>query len=543
MGLAQTSMISGELEKSKEVYSQILESQPNQEIQIQVWQELAQIAQEQQSTENVLLAWRNILQFSVDDDAFRSEANTSIARALAEMNRLDEAISECELNLSTAESQLQCAIILEMAQDERALDRYLLVANNDRVPDVLRSEAALGAARLTPIETRATICESALELSQMDPIVELQILQLYLETPLSDEVQTKWQTRQEQLAQGSPDVLVQYLMERTTQLRSDGALTKAIQVMEKGLRGLPPSASQPLELELGDMLLEANRASEALAVYKALLDSSADPRLTRAGMAAALMIDEQWEESLETLSQIPTEMVTGTEIHMVLEINRHHPTAEGLELSSKWATQAPNPDVQWEALMNQAQSAIGEDETERALNRFQAAADIAIEERQREWAQLGVLQARSTLGENVDNLANDFVSLQQSEDQEVRIQAHIQLAQVYLQQDKPSQVIDQLGNVKATELGAGWEMTLEEVRALAYLELNDFELARSTMTDLQNRWPDEEQVQIPSTIVLIQVYEKEGNLEQAQAHARNSLDIVTDPVYKDMLTELLTRIQ
>ena len=123
------------------------------------------------------------------------------------------------------------------------------------------------------------------------------------------------------------------------------------------------------------------------------------------------------------------------------------------------------------------------------------------------------------------------------------MQAHIQLAQVYLQQDKPTKVIEQLGDVKAAELGAGWEMTLEETRALAYLELEEFDQARSTMTDLQNRWPDEEQVQIPSSIVLIQVYQKEGNLEQAQAHVRNSLDIVTDPVYKDMLTEIWTRIQ
>ena len=38
------------------------------------------------------------------------------------MDRLDEAIAECELNLSTPEAQLQCAMILEMAGDSRARD-------------------------------------------------------------------------------------------------------------------------------------------------------------------------------------------------------------------------------------------------------------------------------------------------------------------------------------------------------------------------------------------------------------------------------------
>ena len=80
--------------------SEFFQSQPSEEVQIQVWQELAQIAQEQNAVEDVLLAWQNILRFGVDDEALRAEAHTSIARTLAKMDRLDEAIAECELNLS-----------------------------------------------------------------------------------------------------------------------------------------------------------------------------------------------------------------------------------------------------------------------------------------------------------------------------------------------------------------------------------------------------------------------------------------------------------
>ena len=155
LGSAQTSVLSGELERAKSAYERILQSQPSEEIQIQVWQELAQIAQEQNAVEDVLLAWQNILRFGVDDEALRAEAHTSIARTLAQMDRLNEAIAECELNLSTPEAQLQCAMILEMAGDTRALDRYQTIASNERVSDALRSEAALGAAKLSDSTERA----------------------------------------------------------------------------------------------------------------------------------------------------------------------------------------------------------------------------------------------------------------------------------------------------------------------------------------------------------------------------------------------------
>ena len=135
-----------------------------------MWQELAQIATEQEATEEVLLVWRNILQISIDDEALRSEAHTSIARALAQMERLEEAIAECEMNLSTPEAQLQCAIILDMANDPRALERYTLVANNELVSDVLRSEAALGAAKLTQSQNESkyankrSVCHRSIQL-------------------------------------------------------------------------------------------------------------------------------------------------------------------------------------------------------------------------------------------------------------------------------------------------------------------------------------------------------------------------------------------
>ena len=543
LGSAQTSVLSGELERAKSAYERILQSQPSEEIQIQVWQELAQIAQEQNAVEDVLLAWQNILRFGVDDEALRAEAHTSIARTLAQMDRLDEAIAECELNLSTPEAQLQCAMILEMAGDNRALERYEVLANNERVTDALRSEAALGAAKLSPLNKRPRLCLLGLSLSQIDPTIELQLIQLYLETrDVSEQSRQEWQTRQTELAEGSPQILVQYLMERTSQLRAEQKLLEAIQTMAQGITGLPDNYGIPLKLELADMRLEFNDADGAVAAYQELLSTEADQRLVRSGLARAQMIQENWTSARETLTVVDIKAVTGTEIHMLMEINQHDPTADGLELASRWATQASNPDVQWEALMTQGHESLGEDSNERALTLFEDALKVAVEPRQQFWAQLGKAEVYRTMEKGDEALAV-LKGVQSSEDAEVLGQCHIQMAQTLLSMDRPEDALESLQGYTAKELGPGWDMTVEELRAQINGHLNEFDAAYQILSDIETRWPDEEQVLIPSAIVKIRLLQQEGELGAAQAIAQSSLDIVEDPVYRSQIDDLLTAMQ
>ena len=74
------------------------------------------------------------------------------------------------------------------------------------------------------------------------------------------------------MAQGSPQVLVQYLMEKTSQLRSEGQLEQTASVMDNGLRGLPEEVIQPLQLELADMYLELEQTSQAQQIYLEVLE-------------------------------------------------------------------------------------------------------------------------------------------------------------------------------------------------------------------------------------------------------------------------------
>ena len=140
MGLAETAS-AGEFERAKEIYIQVLQDQPTQDIQVQVWQELPRLPPNKRPPK-IFYRRAKHLQMSIDDEALRSEAHTSIARALAHWERLDEAIAECEMNLSTLEAQLQCAMILEMAGDQRAIERYKMVANNE-LRRYFRSESLL----------------------------------------------------------------------------------------------------------------------------------------------------------------------------------------------------------------------------------------------------------------------------------------------------------------------------------------------------------------------------------------------------------------
>ena len=173
-----------------------------------------------------------------------------------------------------------------------------------------------------------------------------------------------------------------------------------------------------------------------------------------------------------------------------------------------------------------------------------AAVGVAVESRQKEWAQLSMVQCQSQ-GENPSDLTTrleQLTTLKDSDDPEVQTQATIQMAQILLHADDAQHALEVLSGFSAQELGAGWDMTVEELRALAYLEIQDFSNAKSTIQKIQTSWPEDEQVQIPSAMILIQIYQREGLNAAAQAEAEAALAQVTDPIYKDMLEEIASNI-
>ena len=192
--------------------------------------------------------------------------------------------------------------------------------------------------------------------------------------------------------------------------------------------------------------------------------------------------------------------------------------------------------------MTQAHEALGEDNNEQALTLFDDALNIAVEPRQQYWAKLGKAQVYRTM-ENGDEALNILIGIQDSDDAEVRGQYHIQRAQTLLSMDQPTEALASLEGYSAADLGPGWDMTVEELRAQINGHLNQFDTAYEILTDIETRWPDEEQVLIPSAIVKIQLLQQEGDVGAAQAIAQSSLDVVEDPVYRSQIDDLLTAMQ
>ena len=108
------------------------------------------------------------------------------------------------------------------------------------------------------------------------------------------------QLRQTQLAESSPQILVQYLMERTSQLRAEKNFTRSHQYNVSRYHWTTESYRVPLQLELADMRLESNDVDGAITEYEGLLDSDADQRLVRSGLARSQMLQENWTAARKT---------------------------------------------------------------------------------------------------------------------------------------------------------------------------------------------------------------------------------------------------
>lgn len=550
LGLAQVSVRSGELERAKEIYQSLLQTNNsfvvNEDIVVQVWQELAEIAKAQDSISDQLFAWKNIIQHSGEDEALRNEAHTSIAQILAQMNQLEDAVSECEMNLHSAEALLQCAMIMEMAKDPRALERYTMIVENEKASDSIRSEAGLGAARLeTNSNKRYQIVLDTLALSTIDTIVELQLLEFGLTyDTVPTETRTKWETRREQLLQSSSTLLQQYALEKSTQLRNNGQKAEAIAELTKYSQQLSSTAKYSLEMELADILVETGEYTKAESLYQALANTETEFSIdAKIGLVDCLRYQEKWNDAVSILETFDIEQVTEREQHSLLAINQEHPSTQGQTLAEKWASASSNPDVQWEGLWNQANQAFAEDQYSTALSLYEKAYTVAIEERQKGWALLGKAQTLSMTDAPVETVETIYTDVFTNPDTEVALQAHIQLAQYYATQERFADGLATLDGVDGSTLGAGWDSSVEDIRVRLCLQSQEYDKAAQYIAAIQQRWPNEEQVQIPAAMLLAQLQQQQGNIDTAQQTTQTALQQTNDPVYRDMLASLLQELQ
>ena len=539
LGLAETHRLTGELEKAKELYQSVLEQNQDREILLQTWQELSEIASEQDRPEDRLQAWQNILLNSGEDETLRAEAHRSVSSALVELGNIEEAITECELGMDSPTAELQCATVLEMAGDSNSLTRYEKLFEDENLPDVLRAEAALGAVRQLQGQQQFALLEKVILLTQIEPVVELQLLYALENhrSKLSPEAIKNLESKQRALATLAPDLLIQQLLEQTSLYRSQGETDKAIAQMERGVANLPKKKRLGLELELADMYSEAQDWAQAEAKYRALVEEPELRFSAQFGLALSLSAQEKHEEMIALLEEIkPSSSKEIQGIQQLLErIPETHQSEQTQALWKSLAQKSDDSELKFTALLQEADQFLQDDKFEKALETYDQAENMALEEQQRGWARLGKARTLSTTEKDPSVI---LLSLQEHLSPEVAVQANIQLAQFYLEQDQTTEALEVLEGRSAADLGPGWDSSMEEIRVHALATLTMYSEAQAMIQALKERWPEEEQVQIPAKILSIKLLTEQELYSEARSLLQETLKETSEEGYTEMLTTI-----
>ena len=144
--------------------------------------------------------------------------------------------------------------------------------------------------------------------------------------------------------------------------------------------------------------------------------------------------------------------------------------------------------------------------------------------------------------EQYDELETMLYRLRSHDNPEVRVQAHIRSAQWLIQTERPSEALDILSAVDAQPLGPGWDTSLEEFRAVAHRELGDYEGAIDVYLALANRWPNNEEAEIPAWLGIASIHQQTGTVSQAREWAQRVADNAEDPVYQAQAEAILNAL-
>jgi uncharacterized protein YjbI with pentapeptide repeats len=543
LGMAETARSLGEREKARELYRRVLSESDENPFRLQAWQELALIATEQGRTEDALTAWRAISRSAEGDPQLESDARISISNALAEMGRTEEALEICEQSELPAEGRLSCTSLLENTEPQKAQEGYQALALDDLLPGPVRSEAALAAARLSsePQWTRL-----GLELVKRDPPTELQLigLALVLDGELTEGEIQQLKERRIQLGQEKPLLVAQSMMDTANALRSSGSRESAAKIYRDAMElPLEEDFAEVLQLELADLELEQSNLQAAEALYSALSASQNSQRAFDAAIGWAETLRRQGKETdaaakLEALSA-PSEDSQLRLTELLAQTLTQLEDPKAFEIWDSYAESAGSgADVRFNALIGQAESRLAADKADEALELYQEAAQVAEESSQKGWAELGQSESELMLGQEETALGT-LGRLQEHVDPEVSTQASIRLAQAHIGAERHEKALSSLQDITAKELGPAWDASMEEVRADALFTLGRQEEAMSVLTSLAERWPEDEEAQLPAWLGLADMHRAIGDDQQALTWANLAKDRAKDPHYKDRAITLI----
>lgn len=561
LGLAEVARANNERERSRGLYQSVVDDSDDPAWQVQALQELADLALEEDRLPDAMAAWRTVIGLVSAGDPAGVSARLALVGAMAERGQADRIIQYCEEATAAAATQPSiwqtCAEALEQAgESEAALSSWASLTaldSDEALDDDVFAEAALGAARtLSALKRHSEAldrCDDGLSRST-DPTVTMLLLstQIAAATALgNDEALSEALAARDEMASTTPRLAAAILLESAQLARGADDPDQALVLLRQAM-ALPLSDEMRagVALELGESLIDSGALSEAAAPLTQAV-SSEDPHTAFAAGMALSELSRRSGDVAGAIARLSTLTPPDDETRQWwLEAQASALTEAGDPASVEaWealaSSSSTDQGLQSAALRGRAEALLSQDRFEDALPLYREAAEAAVEPSMVGWAQLGEAEALRYLN-RLDEARSLLAALSAHIDPEVSLQSAILVARLELDAEQPDEAIAALLDRDAAPMGPAWDATLCEIRVAALQEADRAGEARAELEALAERWPDEEEAELPAWLGLADLARDDNNTEAARRWAALALNSAQDPAYRDRAQEMVDQL-
>ncbi len=565
LGLAEVARAQGEAERARGLYRQVADQSPDPAYRVQALQELGDLASEQGRPEAALEAWRALIAAAAPGSAAGASARLAVVLTLADLGRVDEALGACQEAAATAtddraraQAGLACGELLEKARrPAEAAVRYSALLALGSAPADLRADAWLGLSRAHATAGDAEAAWAATEagLAELEapslrlPLLSAQVQALrQLDRPAA--LATALAAR-DALAEEVPALAGPLLVDAAATARGRGAPEEAIELLERAVTlPLSPAERAGALVELGDTLLEAGRLTPALARFEeaAAVDGVDEMTAFSAGMGRAEVLKRTGElagalaalQDLDPPGEDTQRWWLETRARWYAEAGQDDAALAAWGRLADAASEAPG--AHSSALRGEADLLLGRDEPALALERYDAAARLAPEAAGVGWATLGGAEALIAL-DRPEEARTRLDRLLAHPDPEVALQARLRLARMRIDEEAWADALTLLADVRAGDLGPGWDASAVELVALAHSGAGDAAAAAGAWAALAERWPASNEAVLPAWLGLADLARQQGDVATARDWASRALERADDPGYRQQAEELVAQLR
>ncbi len=567
LGLAEVSRSAGERSKARDLYRQVAETAADPEYQVQAWQELADMAVEDERGEDARSAWRGLLGVVPPGHPAAAEARISLLLSLGEAGDLEAAAALCAADEEAddpslvAHAAITCGELFERTGNTKeAMRRYeaAIAALNGLTDSDSLEQLGDGAAGLARVAVQAGNADLAVRTCQeslkklVSPERRLALLGMLAEAEdARGNASAAAVARQEQeaITQENPQLAGPFLVERALRQREVGDTEAAVVSLESAL-ALLQGTEQGVQtrLELADTLLAAGRFQDAATNFS-VAQTEAEPGSTLAfdaGMGA-VEAERQGGNPKEALNLLDSLSAPDEERQRQLieaKANLEGELGEGGLAGWEALVEATgdDPEGRSAALRGQADALMGEGRHGEAIAAYIEAEKVAGSPDAVAWARLGRARGLIYTGD-LEGAQALLEPLRAAPDPEVALQAGIDLVQALGRQGRHAEALAVLEGGEGQELGAGWDASVVEVRANVMLGSGDWRGAISAWEALIERWPGEEEALLPAALGISNAWFVGGDLKKALDHAQLAVESAKDPGYRKQAELALARLQ